>query len=111
MLLINHRVCIVLLKNHSVYTYIYCVVNKPQAPPAVPMHATPQGLVRTLLRCMMQGGFVGLASMTITQKHKQTKNIQILPLTECCVAIGLDNKHKTRRGFLHTATLNDAEVG
>ena len=36
---------------------------------------------------MMRGGFVGLAAMTITQKHKQ-------PLTKCCKAIGLDNKHK-----------------
>ena len=25
----------------------HCVVNKPQAPPAVPMHATPQGHLRT----------------------------------------------------------------
>ena len=26
---------------------VHCVVNKPQAPPAVPMHATPQGHLRT----------------------------------------------------------------
>ena len=39
-----HHRCIAM---HQLHGSLYCVVNKPQAPPAVPMHATPQGHVRT----------------------------------------------------------------
>ena len=90
---------------------MYCVVNQPQAPPAVPMHATPQGLVRTLLRCMMRGGLVGLAAMTITQKHKQTKTYRFYRSLSVVRRLAWTTNTQTQRGFPHTATINDAEGG
>ena len=43
----------IVLKIHG---SVHCVVNKPQAPPAVPMHATPQGHLRTHTTTMQEGG-------------------------------------------------------
>ena len=47
--------CIVL----EIHGPMYCVVNKPQAPPAVPMHATPQGHLRTHTATMYEAGCFG----------------------------------------------------